>query len=53
MKGNKGIKIPIVAMTANAMKGDKEKCIDSGMNDYITKPINPQVLANIIKKMLC
>jgi len=36
--------LPIIAMTANAMVGDKEKVIDAGMNDYITKPLNPNIM---------
>ncbi len=36
--------ITIIAMTANAMKGDKERCLDCGMNDYIPKPIEPSFL---------
>jgi len=42
--------IPIVAMTANAMKGDREKCIDAGMNDYIAKPIKREIVFQIIEK---
>jgi two-component system, sensor histidine kinase and response regulator len=44
--------IPIVAMTAHAMKGDREKCLEKGMNDYISKPINPQQLLTVINKQL-
>ena len=41
--------IPIIAMTANAMQGDKEKCIQAGMNDYIAKPIDVDIL---VEKLL-
>lgn len=42
----------IIAMTANAMKGDREKCIEVGMNDYISKPINKNALSDIVAKWL-
>ncbi len=44
--------IPIIAMTANAMKGDKEKCIKAGMDDYIAKPIKKKVVGAILEKWL-
>ena len=44
--------LPIIAMTAHAMKGDRELCLDSGMNDYITKPINRHQLFEIIEKWI-
>lgn len=44
--------IPILAMTANAMKGDRELCLDAGMNDYITKPIKRDIVFNMLDKWL-
>jgi two-component system, sensor histidine kinase and response regulator len=43
-------KVPIVAMTAHAMKGAKEQCIAAGMDDYISKPIAPDTIAEMIRK---
>ncbi|MBI2810013.1 MAG: response regulator [Candidatus Melainabacteria bacterium] len=47
-----GRRVPIVAMTAHAMEGDREKCIAEGMDDYISKPVNPTVLSAILEKWL-
>jgi len=44
--------VTIIAMTANAMKGDKDKCINAGMNDYLTKPLEPVLLKNKLDKWL-
>jgi two-component system, sensor histidine kinase and response regulator len=44
--------IIIIAMTANAMKGDEEKCLSVGMNDYLSKPINRQKLGEMLEKWL-
>ena len=44
--------IPIIAMTANSMEGDREKCLAAGMNDFISKPINPNKLQEVLKRWL-
>ncbi len=43
---------PIVALTANAMSGDREKCLRIGMNDYLAKPVNKLTLSNCLKKYI-
>ena len=48
----KGSNIPIVALTAGAVKGEKEKCISAGMDDFLTKPIDHKALVEILKKYL-
>src|SRR5204863_8994944 len=43
--------IPIIAMTAHAMKGDRERCLQAGMDGYVSKPIQPQELVQALETL--
>jgi two-component system, sensor histidine kinase and response regulator len=45
--------LPIIAMTAHAMKGDRERCIAAGMDGYISKPISGSDLLKMVSKYCC
>ena len=49
-KTETGKRIPIIALTAGTVKGEREKCLDAGMDDYLTKPILKDTLEAAIKK---
>ncbi len=52
LEENTGAHTPIIAMTAHAMKGDRERCLEAGMDDYVPKPISSEALANAIRSLV-
>ena len=50
--GTRNLRVPIIAVTADAMAGDRERCIQAGMSDYLAKPIELQKLSESLEKWI-
>jgi PAS domain S-box-containing protein len=48
---SRGTRVPIVAMTAHAMKGDRERCLEAGMDAYVSKPLQPKELFTVVENL--
>ena len=51
MEKDKSFNHIIIGVTAHALAGDRDKCLQSGMNDYVSKPIHPEILAQKLKQL--
>ena len=49
---SRAARIPILALTANAMSGDRERCLEAGMDAYVAKPVRTEALLDLIEKLL-
>jgi CheY-like chemotaxis protein len=53
MESGRGKRIPIIAMTANVLREDVQKCIESGMDGHVGKPLDIEKVAAVLTKFLC